>query len=95
MDQRTAPLPSSPLELLGSAATTTRDVAGSGQVWRLSDRDVSAGVEAAYRLVAQTHAAALALLADQETADSPCRLVPPRRKPGYRKPTDPATAGTP
>jgi Domain of unknown function (DUF222) len=64
MHMRVEPSAGAPLELLNSAATSVSDVVVSDQAWQLSDREVVAGVEAAYRLVTQAHAAALVLLGE-------------------------------
>ncbi len=53
--------------MLDAAATCISGLVSSDRAWKLGDQQVVAGVEAAYRLVNQTHAAALMLLAELDS----------------------------
>jgi hypothetical protein len=54
----------STLGLVTHASTDVTRLLESPEMWRLSDRQVTAGVEAAYRLVSQAQAAALTMLGE-------------------------------
>jgi len=58
---------SSPLRSVAHASGDLTRLLKQPEVWRLSDREVTAGVEAAYRLLSQAHAAALTMLGELDS----------------------------